>query len=58
MGCHACGVTARVDFFPAAGRKCSSCLDKNIKWLGNKELGKAVYKVSARETQGRRRLSH
>jgi len=26
--CHVCSVAARVDFFPAAGRKCSACLDK------------------------------
>lgn len=29
------------------GGNVPSCLDKNIKWLGNKELGKAVDKVHA-----------
>lgn len=40
------------------GGNVPSCLDKNIKWLGNKELGKAVDKVHAWETQGNIRLSH
>lgn len=39
------------------GGNAPSCLDKNIKWLGNKELGKDVYKVHAWETQ-EHSLSH
>lgn len=55
--CQACSITAVWISSQQLGGNAPSCLDKNIKWLGNKGLGKAVYKVHAWETQ-EHRLSH